>query len=102
MRPGFVHILVVFTMLGAAQKLVAKPKPSAPPPKAPVAAPRKPSKAAKAPSGGGGNMIGSGGMATVDKPLKVMGQTRTLSMMLVLKNKKEKIDFINVRQNYHD
>jgi hypothetical protein len=49
----------------------------------------------------GGSFTG-GGTATIDKPLKVMGQTRTLSMMLVLKNKKEKIDFIKVRQNYQN
>lgn len=44
----------------------------------------------------------SGGTTTVDKPLDVKGQTRTLSMMLVLKSKKEKINFITVRRQYHD
>ena len=40
------------------------------------------------------------GSRTIEKPLKVTGQTRTLSMLLVLKNKKEKNDFVQVRQNY--
>jgi hypothetical protein len=40
------------------------------------------------------------GNTTVSKPLKVTGQTRTLSMMLVLKNKKEKSNFISPREHY--
>lgn len=42
------------------------------------------------------------GSHNIEKPMKVTGQTRTLSMMLVLKNKKEKIKFINVRKNYRE
>ena len=42
------------------------------------------------------------GSTTIEKPLKVTGQTRTLSMLLVLKNKKDKSDFIKVRQHYRN
>lgn len=42
----------------------------------------------------------SSGTHEVNKPLKVTGQTRTLNMLLTLKNKKETINFINPRQNY--
>lgn len=33
--------------------------------------------------------------------VEVRGQARTLSMMLVLKNGKDEINFIKVRKNYH-
>jgi hypothetical protein len=42
----------------------------------------------------------SGGTRQVDQALKVTGQTRTLSMQLTLKSKKEKIEFVNPRRNY--
>jgi hypothetical protein len=42
----------------------------------------------------------SSGKTTIEKPLKVTGQTRTLSMMLVLKNKKDKSTFISPREHY--
>ena len=38
----------------------------------------------------------------IDKPLQVNGQTRNLSMMLVLKSEKEKITFVDVRRNFKD
>ena len=34
--------------------------------------------------------------------LEIRGQTRTLSMMLVLQNKRDKIDFIKPRKNYRN
>ena len=40
------------------------------------------------------------GSHEVNKPLEVRGQSRTLKMMLVLKSKKEKIQFIKVSRNY--
>ena len=38
----------------------------------------------------------------IEKTLKVRGQTRTLNMMLVLKNKKDKLKFINARTKYRE
>ncbi len=34
------------------------------------------------------------------KPIQVRGQTRMLNMSLILKSKKEKIRFVEIRQNY--
>ncbi len=47
---------------------------------------------------------GLGSLANMDmnRSLEVRGQTRNLSMMLVLKNGKENIDFVKVRQNYEN
>ena len=46
-------------------------------------------------------MSGEGrGLASVKKPLEVRGQSRQLSMMLVLKNSKDKIQFVKVRENF--
>jgi len=36
------------------------------------------------------------------RAIEIRGQTRTLSMGLVLKNKKEQIDFIQPRTNYDE
>lgn len=36
----------------------------------------------------------------VNRSLEVRGQTRNLSMMLILKNAKDNIDFVKVRENY--
>lgn len=43
---------------------------------------------------------GFGGNKEVDKPLQVSGQTRNLSMMLVLKSEKDKIHFGEIRTHY--
>ena len=43
---------------------------------------------------------GGRGVSSVKKPLEVRGQSRNLSMMLVLKNSKDKIEFVNVRENF--
>ena len=40
------------------------------------------------------------GNTEVDKPLKVVGQTRNVSMLLTFKNKKDKIEFPPIRENY--
>ena len=40
------------------------------------------------------------GLASAKKPLEVRGQSRQLSMMLVLKNSKDKIEFVKVRENF--
>lgn len=42
------------------------------------------------------------GNQNINKVMKVRGQTRTLSMMLVLKNKKDSIEFINIKKNYRE
>ena len=42
------------------------------------------------------------GSQEVDKPLKVQGQSRNLSMMLMLKKEKDKIKFGEVRENYNE
>lgn len=47
-------------------------------------------------SGGGGEADGG------QKPLEVNGQSRNLNMMLVLRNDKDKIKFVKVRENYRD
>ncbi len=41
------------------------------------------------------------GSQEVDKPLKVQGQSRNLSMMLMLKKEKDKIKFGEIRENYN-
>jgi hypothetical protein len=38
----------------------------------------------------------------LDKALEVRGQSRNLSMMLVLKNRKENIDFVHPREHYQN
>lgn len=38
----------------------------------------------------------------VEKPLKISGQTRNLSMLLVLKSDKDQVKFAHVRLNYRD
>ena len=36
------------------------------------------------------------------KPLEVKGQSRNLNMMLVLRNEKDKIKFVKMRENYRE
>lgn len=55
----------------------------------PQAAPASRAPAAAAPS-----------TTEVDKPLEVKGQTRTLSMRLILKNGKERIQFVEERKDF--
>ncbi len=43
---------------------------------------------------------GFSGVKQIEKPLKVTGQTRTLTMMLVLRNEKEKVRFLKPRENF--
>jgi hypothetical protein len=45
-------------------------------------------------------MASVGGVAEAEKPLEVTGQSRNLSMVLVLKNDKDKIKFVEVRRNF--
>lgn len=40
------------------------------------------------------------GSTEVDKPLEVKGQTRTLSMRLILKNGKDRIQFVENRKDF--
>ncbi len=47
-----------------------------------------------------GRSYRGGGRQTINKPLEVKGQTRNLSMILTLKNKKDKINFIKLREKY--
>jgi len=52
-----------------------------------------------------GNKTPGRSVSSIDgqkKAIEVRGQTRTLSMGLVLKNKKEQIDFIQPRTNYDE
>lgn len=42
------------------------------------------------------------GVSDSQKALEVKGQARNLSMMLVLKNRSDNIDFVKPRQNYND
>ncbi len=39
-------------------------------------------------------------LQNIEKELKIRGQSRTISMLLVIKNKKETLDFIKVKDNY--
>jgi hypothetical protein len=55
--------------------------------------------ATRAPSGMAGLGITNGGL-TASKALEVRGQSRTLSMMLILRNGKENVNFVKVRQDY--
>ncbi len=43
-----------------------------------------------------------GGSHEVQKPLRVFGQSRNISMQLVLKSEKDKLKFANVRTDYRD
>lgn len=57
--------------------------------------------AAKSPSRQpSGAFVGSSAGSGERKPLKVQGQSRNLSMMLVLKGEKDKIRFGDIRENY--
>jgi len=47
-------------------------------------------------------LIGGGGVREVEKPLNVNGQSRNLSMMMVLKTDRDDINFVDVRKNYKD
>jgi len=52
-----------------------------------------------------GNKTQGRSVSSIDgqkKAIEIRGQTRTLSMGLVLKNKKEQIDFIQPRTNYDE
>lgn len=56
-------------------------------------------------AGGGGQertMASVGGVQEAEKPLEVTGQSRNLNMVLVLKNDKDKIKFVEVRRSYRD
>ena len=43
---------------------------------------------------------GPSGVNDSDKVFEVRGQSRNLSMMLVLKNRKDNIDFVKARENF--
>jgi hypothetical protein len=43
-----------------------------------------------------------GGVKEVEKPIQVTGQSRNLSMLLTLKNEKDKVKFVEVRRSYRD
>lgn len=43
-----------------------------------------------------------GDSAAGKTPLRVRGQTRTLNMMLILGNQKDKIRFVEIRRNYEE
>ena len=50
------------------------------------------------------NNLNSRGLSSLSGPegsIKIRGQTRGLSMMLVLKNGKDEINFIKPRKDYH-
>ncbi len=52
--------------------------------------------------GGGGGTVGPGGAKNdPNHAVEIRGQSRTLSMMLVLKNGKENINFIKIRKDYN-
>jgi hypothetical protein len=55
-----------------------------------------------APSRGPASLQQASSSHEVDKPLRVTGQTRNLSMMLVLKGDKDKVKFQHVRRSYKD
>lgn len=54
----------------------------------------------RAPAGMAGVGFGAIGGATASKTLEIRGQARTLSMMLILRNGKEDVNFVKVRQDY--
>jgi len=56
--------------------------------------------ATREPSGMAGLGLAAGGGMTANKAFEVRGQARTLSMMLILRNGKENVNFVKVRQNY--
>ena len=108
-RRAFILILLCST----ASAYAASPKASS------KAAPKPAAKAApvKAAASTGGDvaamkraLASTGGPARPADPakmdpnaaLEIRGQSRTLSMMLVLKGGKESINFIKVRKDYHD
>jgi hypothetical protein len=45
---------------------------------------------------------GSGGPKEIDRPLQVSGQTRSLNMLLTLKNANDEIGFVDKRKNFKD
>ena len=106
------HTFLVY-IAAAAFGLTAHAAPSAKP--APKPAPKAPAAAAApAPktagdlgamkralaSTGGAGKTGDPAKLDPNAALEVRGQSRTLSMMLVLKNGKEAINFIKVRRDY--
>lgn len=54
---------------------------------------------ARQPSGMAGLGLATGAMGA-SKALEIRGQARTLSMMLILRNGKENVNFVKVRQDY--
>ena len=44
----------------------------------------------------------SAGIADSQRALEIRGQSRNLSMLLVLKNRNESIDFVKPRDSYHE
>jgi hypothetical protein len=101
-------LILLFATFGISA--AAAPKPAAPKAKAKTAAAvaaAKPSPAANVTSmkralASTGSTANPGDPLKNDpnKALEVRGQSRTLSMMLVLKNGKEGINFIKVRESY--
>jgi 3-oxoacyl-ACP reductase-like protein len=88
-------ILIVALLVSAPDAASAAPKKkqkraARPPAAAPAAAAAPVAQAAPA-----GALSGGG-----QEALEVRGQTRALSMMLVLRSKKDKVDFVKLRTNY--
>jgi hypothetical protein len=88
-----------------ALKLVKKPvaaKSNVKKGRLPASAPRvksRPAAPGRAPSSLGPALMG-GGSLNASKALEIRGQARTLSMMLILRNNRENINFVKVRENY--
>jgi len=62
---------------------------------------KKPAAAAKAPVGRAPASL-STGISDSQKSLEIRGQSRNLSMLLVLKNRHENIDFVKPRESYRE
>ena len=77
------------------QTNTSSPKPGVPPVNSSEAAVKR----ALAGVGPGGAAAG-GGKNDPNHAVEIRGQSRTLSMMLVLKNGKENINFIKIRKDY--
>ncbi len=61
---------------------------------------RMPAAAAFIPNADRGGMASIGGVAESDKAIQVTGQSRNLSMLLTLRNEKDRIKFVEVRRDF--
>jgi hypothetical protein len=84
----------------AAPAAKAQAKPQAKPPVDTRYKVRAPAASAYVVGNSSGGMASIGGVAESDKAIQVMGQARNLSMMLTLRNEKDRIKFVEVRRHF--